>query len=112
MGAVTPPSMVMVTAVAELTGKRKKKQIAARRRRRRDMDRSSRVPDKRKGESFEPVTMGHIRGNGVTRLVYCESLWCNHSGTLEADFLPDDTVLRPDWSQQSHEVGPGCLRGK
>jgi hypothetical protein len=30
---------------------------------------------KRKGETFEPVTMGHIRGHGVTRLpVYCEDV--------------------------------------
>src|SRR5713101_7018909 len=46
------------------------------------------------GETFEPVTMGHIRGHGVTRLlVYCDSLWCNHSATLDADWLPDDTIL-------------------
>jgi hypothetical protein len=38
--------------------------------------------------------MGHIRGHGVTRLlVYCGSLWCNHSATLNADRLPDDTIL-------------------
>ena len=38
--------------------------------------------------------MGHIRGHGVTRLlVYCESLWCNHSASLEADWLPDNTIL-------------------
>jgi hypothetical protein len=31
-----------------------------------------------KREISDPVTMGHIRGHGVTRLiVYCESLWCN-----------------------------------
>jgi hypothetical protein len=36
------------------------------------------VTAKRKSETFEPVTIGHIRGHGVTRLiVYCESLWCN-----------------------------------
>ena len=38
--------------------------------------------------------MGHIRGHGVTRLlVYCKSLWCNHSASLEADWLPDNTIL-------------------
>ena len=48
----------------------------------------------RKGETFQPVTMGHIRGHGVTRLiVYCKSLWCNHSATLNADWLTDDTIL-------------------
>jgi hypothetical protein len=54
------------------------------------------VSSKRKAEIFDPVTMGHIRGHGVTRLlVYCESLWCNHSATIEADWPPDDTILRP-----------------
>jgi hypothetical protein len=52
--------------------------------------------------------------------------WCNHSARLEADWLPDDTVLpplgprmvctacgligadvRPDWSQHTKAVGPG-----
>jgi hypothetical protein len=38
--------------------------------------------------------MGHTRGHGVTRLlVYCESLWCNHSATLDGDWLTDDTIL-------------------
>jgi hypothetical protein len=37
-----------------------------------------RLNTKRKGESFEPVTMGQIGGHGVAGLlVYCESLWCN-----------------------------------
>ena len=90
----------------------------------------------RKGETSEPVTMGHIRGHGVTRLiVYCESLWCNHSATLNADWLPDEAVLldldprmvctacgligadvRPDWSQHTtrstagaaHRRGSNC----
>jgi hypothetical protein len=94
------------------------------------------VSPKRQGETFEPVTMGHIRGHGVTRLlVYCESLWCSHSATLDADWLPDDTILlnldprmvctacgligadvRPDWSQQTngstagaaHQRGSNC----
>jgi hypothetical protein len=85
------------------------------------------VNAKRKGESFEPVTMGHIRGHGVTQLiVYCESLWCNHSATLEADWLSDDTILldldprmvctacgligadvRPDWLQDTNPRGAG-----
>ena len=52
------------------------------------------VNAKREGERFEPVTMGHIRGHGVTRLiVYCESLWCNHSDSLDAGWLSDDTIL-------------------
>src|SRR4029079_16852288 len=70
--------------------------------RHRDRDRHSRVHCRmaatmstgRKGETFQPVTMGHIRGHGVTRLiVYCESLWCNHSATLNADWLTDDNIL-------------------
>jgi hypothetical protein len=72
----------------------------------------------RKRDTFEPVTLGHIRGYGCRDLlVYCESVFCNHSATLNADWLPDDTVLltldprmvctkcgligadvRPDWS--------------
>jgi hypothetical protein len=27
------------------------------------------VNAKRKGETFEPVTMGHIRGHGMTRIL-------------------------------------------
>jgi hypothetical protein len=42
---------------------------------------------------LEPVTLGHIRGHGCRDLlVYCESVFCNHSATLNADWLPDDTV--------------------
>jgi hypothetical protein len=72
----------------------------------------------RKRETLEPVTMGHIRSHGCRDLlVYCESIFCNHSATLNADGLPEDTVLltldprmvctkcgligadvRPDWS--------------
>jgi hypothetical protein len=38
--------------------------------------------------------MGHIRGHGCRDLlVYCGSPWCNHSAQLNADWLPDDTVL-------------------
>ena len=76
---------------------------------------------KRKGETFEPVTMGHIRSHRVTRLlVYCGSINCNHSATLDAGWLADDAILleldrrvvctacghrgaevRPDWSQHT-----------
>jgi hypothetical protein len=43
----------------------------------------------RNRETFEPVTMGHIRSHRVTRLlVYCGSINCNHSATLDADWLP------------------------
>jgi hypothetical protein len=78
-------------------------------------------------ETFESVTMGHLRGHGVTRLlVYCTSGWCHHVATLEPDWLPDDVRLlalrprmvctrcglvgadvRPDWSQGSEGRGSG-----
>jgi hypothetical protein len=67
------------------------------------------VNAKREGERFEPVTMGHIRGHGVTRLlVYCESLWCNHSVTLEADWLPDIVINVTASSRRSTVVA--CRR--
>jgi hypothetical protein len=81
----------------------------------------------RKAEGSEPVTMGHIRGHGVTRLlVYCGA--CNHSTVLDGASLPDDLVprslgprlvckacghvgadVRPDWSQHTNAAaaGPG-----
>jgi hypothetical protein len=41
------------------------------------------------------VTLDHIRGHGCRGvLVYCESIWCNHSADIDADWLPDDTVIR------------------
>ena len=47
----------------------------------------------RNRETFEPVTLGHIRGHGCRALlVYCGSMWCNHSARIEADWLSDDTV--------------------
>ena len=81
----------------------------------------------RKRETFEPVTLGHIRSRGVRNLlVYCNSIACNHQTTMSADHLPDDTVIRPlgvrmvcsrcghrgadvrpDWSQHTPAAGPG-----
>ncbi len=50
----------------------------------------------RKGETFEPVTMGHIRSHGCRDLlIYCGSINCSHSATLSADHMPDDTPIRP-----------------
>ena len=66
----------------------------------------------------EPVTMGHIRGHGVTRLlIYCGA--CSHSTVIDGASLPNDLVprslgprmvckacghvgadVRPDWSQR------------
>jgi hypothetical protein len=48
-----------------------------------------------KGETFEPVTMGHIRSHGCRDLlVYCGSGRCHHSATLNADWLSDATQVR------------------
>jgi hypothetical protein len=80
----------------------------------------------RNPETFPPVTMGHIRSHGVTPLlVYCDSIGCNHSATVDADALPDDVPLRslcprmacthcgligadvrPDWSQTEVRQSP------
>jgi hypothetical protein len=49
----------------------------------------------RRRETFEPVTLDQIRVHGCRDLlVYCSSVWCNHSATLNADWLPRDTPLR------------------
>ena len=49
----------------------------------------------RQRETFPPVTLGHIRGHGCRDLlVYCESVWCNHSTVMNADWLPDETPVR------------------
>jgi hypothetical protein len=49
-----------------------------------------------KRETFEPVTLGHIRSHGCRGLlVYCGSINCNHGVTMNADHMPDDTVIRP-----------------
>src|SRR3954453_1479783 len=49
----------------------------------------------RRRETFEPVTLDQIRVHRCRDLlVYCSSVWCNHSATLNADWLPGDTPLR------------------
>src|SRR6266481_7228774 len=49
----------------------------------------------RERETFPPVTLGQIRGHGCRDvLVYCESLWCNHSAVMNVDWLPDEMPLR------------------
>jgi hypothetical protein len=46
----------------------------------------------RQRETFEPVTLGHIRGHGCRDLlVYCDSAQCNHSAVMNVDWLPDET---------------------
>ena len=75
----------------------------------------------------DPVTIGHVRSHGCRDLlVYCTSIWCNHSARINADWLPDETVLlalerrmvctacgligadvRPDWSPHTGSGGMG-----
>src|SRR5947199_229353 len=51
------------------------------------------MPQKR--QTYPPVTLGQIRGHGCRNLlIYCESLWCNHSAVMNADRLPDEMPLR------------------
>ena len=46
------------------------------------------------GRPPDPVTMGHIRSHGVTRLlVYCGSINCNRSVTIDGTPFPDDLIL-------------------
>jgi len=48
-----------------------------------------------KKETFEPVTMGHICSHGSRDLlIYCGSINCSHSATMNADHLPDGTIVR------------------
>jgi hypothetical protein len=50
---------------------------------------------RRKSETFEPVTMGHIRSHGCRDLlVYCASGRCHHDAVTNADWLPDETPVR------------------
>jgi hypothetical protein len=49
----------------------------------------------RQRETLPPVTLGQIRGHGCRNLlVYCGSLWCNHSAVMNADGLPDEIPVR------------------
>jgi hypothetical protein len=85
------------------------------------------VNAKRTGETFERVTMGHLRGHGVMRpFVSCGSINCSHSSTIDGELFPDDFVprslgsrmrceacghvgadVRPDWSQHTNRPGAG-----
>ena len=50
----------------------------------------------RKAETFQPVTLGHIRSHGCRDvLICCCSINCSHSTNMnDADHLPDDTAIR------------------
>jgi hypothetical protein len=64
----------------------------------------------RRRETFEPVTLGHIRGHGCRNLlVYCGSGWCNHSAPMNADWLSDETPVRSSYGLHSVRVDRrGC----
>ena len=60
----------------------------------------------RKRETFESVTLGHIRGHGVRNLlVYCNSIACNHQTKMKADHLPDFEPKQP----QAPRIAPACF---
>jgi hypothetical protein len=81
----------------------------------------------RQVETAPSVTLGHIRGHGCRGLlVYCGSIWCNHSAEITADWLPDETPVRslcprmvctrcgligadvrPNWSPHTNKPHPG-----
>ena len=52
------------------------------------------------------VTLGHIAGCRDL-LVYCASGWLPHSATMNADWLPDETLVRGhdvrEWSAPDAE---------
>ena len=49
----------------------------------------------RKADTFEPVTLGHIRSHGCRDLlVYCNSGRCHHGVTMNGDWLSDGTPVR------------------
>jgi hypothetical protein len=75
---------------------------------------------------FAPVTLGQMRAFGCRDiLIYCDSIQCNHGTRLNADWLPDETVVRslrprmvctrcgligaevrPDWSPHTNPPPP------
>jgi hypothetical protein len=49
---------------------------------------------RRKTETFEPVTVGHIRSHGCRDLLaYCNSGRCRHSATMNGGRLSDETPV-------------------
>jgi hypothetical protein len=50
---------------------------------------------RRQQETFQPVTLGHIRSHGCCDLlIYCASGNCHHSATMNANWLPDGMPVR------------------
>jgi hypothetical protein len=87
----------------------------------------------KRAQPKDVVTMGHLRAHGCRDLlVYCTSIWCNHSTKLNVDWLPDDAEpqglaprmvctdcgligadVRPDWSPLAGGgMGGAHLRGR
>jgi hypothetical protein len=69
----------------------------------------------RKAETFEPVTMRHIRGQGCRDLlIYCDSGRCHHSATMNADWLWEAAFTTiPAWPHsiaRSHRKGRSAAR--
>jgi hypothetical protein len=60
----------------------------------------------RKAETFQPVTLGHIRSHGCRDvLICCCSINCSHSTNMnDADHLPDDTAIRALAENGMHET--------
>src|ERR1700730_13845753 len=57
---------------------------------------TARVPAtsrRHKAETFEPVTLGHIRSHGCRDLLVSSGR-CHHSARINADWLPDETSVR------------------
>jgi hypothetical protein len=49
----------------------------------------------RRQETFEPVTLGHLRSHGCRALlVYCDSGRCHHRARMNADHWSDDLPIR------------------
>jgi hypothetical protein len=50
----------------------------------------------RQRQTFEPVTLGHIRRLGCRDLlVYCHALGCHHSARINGDRFVDEVAIRP-----------------
>jgi hypothetical protein len=60
---------------------------------------------RRKTETFEPVTMGNIRGHGCRDLlVYCNSGRCHHGATMNAETRTSGV----SWESRFIAVGTCC----
>ena len=59
----------------------------------------------RKHKTFQPVTLDHVRSHGCRDLlVYCNSGRCHHGAVMNADWLPDETLVRSCVSDGLYQV--------